>query len=133
MAEQLHFDLVSPEKRLFAGPVDMVTVPGAEGDFSVLAGHAPFMATIRPGAIAVHSGGSVKRTFIHGGFAEVTPQGLTILAEEAVDIAEVNPERLAADIQSARDAIADAGDEAARRLAEERLEKLQALKATMSV
>jgi len=132
MAEQLHFDLVAPERRLFAGSVDMVTVPGAEGDFSVLAGHAPFMATIRPGAIAVHADGKITRTFIHGGFAEVTAQGLTILAEEAVDLVDVDVEQLAADITAAQDAVSDAKEEADKRLAEDRLEKLQALKAVLS-
>ena len=66
MADKLHFDLVSPEKRLFAGPVDMVVAPGEEGDFGVLAGHAPFMSTIRTGAIEVHDGGAVTRTFKAG-------------------------------------------------------------------
>ena len=83
MADKLQFDLVAPEQRLFSGAVDMVVVPGTEGDFGVLPQHAPFMSTIRSGAIAVHDGGQVTRTFIHGGFAEVTPEGLTILAEEA--------------------------------------------------
>jgi len=132
MAEQLHFDLVAPERRLFAGPVDMVTVPGAEGEFSVLAGHAPFMATIRPGAITVHAGTGVTRTFIHGGFAEVTAEGLTILASEAVDLADVDPEQLSEDIRAAQDAVADAKDEAHKRVAEEELEKLQALRAALA-
>ena len=77
MADKLHFDLVSPERRVFAGEVDMVVVPGSEGDFGVLANHAPFMSTIRTGAISVHSGNDVTRTFIRGGFAEVTAAGLT--------------------------------------------------------
>ena len=65
MAEKLHFDLVAPEARVFAGEVDMVVVPGSDGDFGVLAGHAPFMSTIRSGAISIHAGGQVTRTFIH--------------------------------------------------------------------
>ena len=71
MADKLQFDLVSPEARVFSGEVDMVVVPGSEGDFGVLPGHAPFMSTIRTGSIEVHADGKIARTFIHGGFAEV--------------------------------------------------------------
>ena len=84
MAELLDFELVSPERRLAKAKVAMVVVPGVEGDFGVLPGHAPMMSTIRPGAIAIHEadgGPATMRFFIDGGFAEVTPEGLTILAE----------------------------------------------------
>ena len=87
---RLHFSLVSPERELFSGDVDQVDAPGSEGDFGVLAGHAPFMTTLREGFVFVYEG-SVKRAFeIHGGFADVTPEGLTILAESA----EERPERV---------------------------------------
>jgi F-type H+-transporting ATPase subunit epsilon len=84
MADKLHFSLVSPERELFAGDVDQVDAPGSEGDFGVFAGHAPFMTALREGEVAVHEGGSVTRYRIQGGFADVTPEGLTILAESAV-------------------------------------------------
>ena len=132
MAEKLQFDLVSPEERVFSGAVDMVVVPGGDGDFGVLPDHAPLMSTIRSGAIAVHDGGEVTRTFIHGGFAEVTPAGLTILAEEAMRLAEVDRDQAAQDLKNAREDVADAEDELERRLAEERVAKFEALAAALA-
>ena len=82
---KLHFSLVAPERELFAGDVDRVDAPGSEGDFGVLAGHAPFMTALREGQVTIHDGGSSRVFDIHGGFADVTPQGLTILAEHAVE------------------------------------------------
>jgi F-type H+-transporting ATPase subunit epsilon len=87
MAEKLHFSLVAPERELFAGDVDQVDAPGTEGDFGVLAGHAPFMTALREGRVSIHDGASVRVFEIHGGFADVTPEGLTILAEHAVESA----------------------------------------------
>jgi F-type H+-transporting ATPase subunit epsilon len=84
MADKLHFSLVSPERELYAGEVDQVDAPGAEGDFGVLAHHAPFMTALREGEVVVHNSGAVTRYRIEGGFADVTPEGLTILAESAV-------------------------------------------------
>lgn len=127
MADKLHFDLVAPEARVFAGEVDMVVVPGSEGDFGVLAGHAPFMSTIRSGAIAIHDGGQVTRTFIHGGFAEVTPDGLTILAEEAIDLTEIDPAEVERQLSEARQDLGQARDEAEERDAENLVHKLEAL------
>jgi F-type H+-transporting ATPase subunit epsilon len=86
MAEKLHFALVSPEKELFAGEVDRVDAPGSEGDFGVLAGHAPFMTTLKEGRVHVHNDGAQRVFEVHGGFADVTPQGLTILAEKADEV-----------------------------------------------
>ncbi|HEY9219145.1 MAG TPA: ATP synthase F1 subunit epsilon [Phenylobacterium sp.] len=85
MADRLHFSLVSPERELFSGEVDQVDAPGSEGDFGVLAGHAPFMTTLREGKVTVHDGGAKRAYEVRGGFADVTPQGLTILAESAVE------------------------------------------------
>ena len=85
MAEKLHFALVSPVKELFTGEVDRVDAPGSEGDFGVLAGHAPFMTALREGFVTVHEGDLLHRFEVKGGFADVTPQGLTILAEYARD------------------------------------------------
>src|SRR3546814_21176294 len=92
----LHFELVTPEKLLRSEDVHMVVVPGTDGDFGVLAGHAPFMSTIRPGAISIYrsEGATPERIFIDGGFAEVNEKGLTILAEGATPVAEVHPSKV---------------------------------------
>lgn len=87
MAEKLHFSLVAPEREVFSGEVDRVDAPGAEGDFGVLAGHAPFMTALREGVVTVVDGSSTRTFAIHGGFADVNAQGLTILAEHAVESA----------------------------------------------
>ncbi|CAN1539642.1 AtpC F0F1-type ATP synthase, epsilon subunit (mitochondrial delta subunit) [Caulobacteraceae bacterium] len=85
MADKLYFSLVAPEREVFSGEVDRVDAPGAEGDVGVLAGHAPFMTALREGVVVIHDG-SASRTFeIQGGFADVNAQGLTILAEHAVE------------------------------------------------
>ena len=121
MADKLQFDLVSPERALRSASVAMVVVPGAEGDFGVLAGHAPFMSTIRPGAINVYAdsiGDVPERIFIDGGFAEVSDTGLTILAERAMPVSEIDIEAVARDLAVAR----TAGD--TRRIAS--LEAMQA-------
>ena len=83
MAEKLRFSLVSPERELFSGDVDQVDAPGSEGAFGVLAGHAPFMTTLREGFVTIHDGDRLHRYEVQGGFADVTPAGFTILAEHA--------------------------------------------------
>jgi F-type H+-transporting ATPase subunit epsilon len=121
MADLFDFELVSPERRLAAGKVAMVVVPGSEGDFGVLPGHAPMMSTIRPGAIAIYDADSAtlsRRFFVDGGFAEVNDKGLTILAERATPIADIDPATVAADLAAAR----SAGDPAVMA----RLEAMQA-------
>jgi len=85
-----HFELVSPEKLLFSGDVEQVDVPGAEGDFGVLAGHAPFVSTIRPGILTVHASGGEKKIVVLGGFAEVSAAGLTVLADVAENLADID-------------------------------------------
>lgn len=87
MAAKLHFSLVSPQRELFAGAVDQVDAPGIEGDFGVLANHAPFMTTLKEGQIRVYNDGQVRIFDVRGGFADVTPDGLTVLAERAVEAA----------------------------------------------
>ncbi|MGA0605705.1 ATP synthase F1 subunit epsilon [Phenylobacterium sp. VNQ135] len=87
MADKLHFSLVSPERELFAGLVDQVDAPGSEGDFGVLANHAPFMTALKEGQVRVHHDGKVTVYDVRGGFADVTPEGLTILAEHASEAA----------------------------------------------
>jgi F-type H+-transporting ATPase subunit epsilon len=85
MADKLHFSLVSPERELFSGLVDQVDAPGSEGDFGVLVGHAPFMTALREGPVRVHNDGKVVTFDVRGGFADVTPDGFTVLAEHAVE------------------------------------------------
>jgi F-type H+-transporting ATPase subunit epsilon len=86
LAEKLHFSLVSPEREVFVGDVDQVDAPGSEGDFGVLAGHAPFMTALREGFVTVHIDDRLHRYEVQGGFADVSPAGLTILAEHVRDI-----------------------------------------------
>ena len=85
-----HFDLVSPEKLAFSGEVDQVDVPGVEGDFGVLAGHAPVVAAIRPGILTVITGGSKQKIIVLGGLAEVSDKGLTVLADVATSVEELD-------------------------------------------
>jgi F-type H+-transporting ATPase subunit epsilon len=86
MAAKLHFSLVSPERELFSGEVDQVDAPGSEGDFGVLAGHAPFMTTLKEGRVKAYDGDETLVFEVRGGFADVTPEGLTILAEYAAPV-----------------------------------------------
>jgi F-type H+-transporting ATPase subunit epsilon len=90
-----HFDLVSPEKLAFSGEVDQVDVPGVEGDFGVLAGHAPIVATIRPGILTVMSGGTQQKIIVLGGLAEMSDKGLTVLADVATSLEELDRARFA--------------------------------------
>ncbi len=85
-----HFDLVSPEKLAFSGEVDQVDIPGVEGDFGVLAGHAPVIAVIRPGVLTITSGGTQQRIIVLGGLAEVSDKGLTVLADVATSMADLD-------------------------------------------
>ena len=85
-----HFDLVSPEKMAFSGEVDQVDVPGVEGDFGVLAGHAPVVAAIRPGILTVITGGSKQKIIVLGGIAEISAKGLTLLADVATSLDELD-------------------------------------------
>jgi F-type H+-transporting ATPase subunit epsilon len=134
MADKLRFDLVSPERSLRSGEVHMVVVPGSEGDFGVLAGHAPFMSTIRPGAIQVfaEADAAPARIFIDGGFAEVNETGLTILAETAMPVEELDPETIARELQDAREDMRDAKSDAERTVAERRVVRFEAMQAAVT-
>ena len=131
MADKLHFELVSPERLLRSGDVHMVVVPGAEGDFGVLAGHAPVMSTIRAGAIEVveEEGKAAVRIFIDGGFAEVSDSGLTILAESAMPVAEIDVEATARALADAREDIRLAKSDAERHHAERLVSRYEAMQA----
>jgi F-type H+-transporting ATPase subunit epsilon len=128
----LHFELVSPERLLFSGDVAEVDIPGTEGDMGILPGHAPVLSTLRPGVITVtKDGGAKERIFVRGGFAEVNPQGLTVLAEVAVPIAELDAARVAQEVKDAQEDVADAQDDEARRRAQESLDHLLALQTAL--
>ncbi len=101
-----HFDLVSPERLVLSGEVDQVDVPGAEGDFGVLPGHAPFVAALRPGVLTVHAGGRTQRMIVLGGFAEVSAGSLTVLADLANSVEDFDRAILAARIKELEESIA---------------------------
>ncbi len=132
MPDTLHFELVSPEKLLRSAQVFMVVVPGTEGDFGVMPGHAPLVSTIRPGAIQVFAASMTdvpERIFIDGGFAEVGPGGLTILAESATPVAELDVEGAARDLAAAREQLRTASGEAETSAAEKRIARFEAMQA----
>jgi F-type H+-transporting ATPase subunit epsilon len=126
-----HFDLVSPEKLVFAGEVDQVDVPGAEGDFGVLANHAPLVATLRPGIMTIVEGGRTIRAVVSGGFAEVSEKGLTVLADMAVPVEDFDSAKLASAIKDTEEDLADATDDAARDKLQRKLEQFRALQAAL--
>jgi F-type H+-transporting ATPase subunit epsilon len=124
-----HFELVSPERLMFSGDVTQVDVPGEDGDFGVLAGHAPYVATLRPGVLIIYAEGAAKQQIVvRGGFAEVGPTGLTVLAQEVVPVEEIDPATTAQAIKDAEEDVADAKDDAARDKARRRLDHLITLK-----
>lgn len=132
MADKLHFDLVSPERLLLSENVDMVTVPGKEGDFGVLAGHSPMMTVLRPGVINVDEAGKPqRRIFVRGGFAEVTPAGLTVLAEHTIPVEELDQAKLDLEIGYAEEDVADAKSDDARLVAQEKLDHLRQLRQSL--
>ncbi len=133
MAEQkentLHFELVSPERLLMDASVSAVLVPGSEGDFMVLPNHAPVMSTIRPGVLDIYEGDSKtpERIFLRGGFAEVTPGSLVVLAEEAVPVKELSKSDLKQRITDAEEDLEDAKTDEDRRKAKEAIARLNEL------
>ncbi len=131
MTDKLAFALVSPERELFQGQVDQVVVPGTDGEFGVLPKHAPFMSTIKPGALRILNDGAERRVFVNGGFADVTPDGLTVLAEDAVDLADVDAASVEADLKNAREDLDGARDDARRAVAQAKLQRLEALRAAL--
>jgi F-type H+-transporting ATPase subunit epsilon len=126
------FDLVSPEKLLFSGLVDQVDVPGTEGDFGVLAGHAPLMTTLRPGILLLHREGGALKVVVTGGFAEVNPDGLTVLADLAVPVDDFDMAVLAGEIKDTEEGIAASKDDASRDKLARRLDQLKVLETTLA-
>lgn len=115
MAEKVEFELVSPERLLVSKPVDMVVVPGAEGDFGVLRGHAPLISTLRLGVIDIHdAGGVADRIFVAGGFAEVTAERCTVLAEQAIRVSDLSRGAIEGEIKGLRDRLAVADGDGER-------------------
>ena len=131
MAE-LHLEFVSPESVLFSGDVDQVDLPGAEGDMGILAGHAPLVTTLRPGIVTIYRGGAREPVVVIGGFAEVGPAGLTVLADRAVPRENFDTAMLAAEIKDAEEDVADAKDEAQRDKLTRHLEQLKTLQAALA-
>jgi F-type H+-transporting ATPase subunit epsilon len=127
-----HFELVSPERLVFAGEVNQVDVPGEEGEFGVLAGHAPYIATLKPGMLKIYgASGTPQRIVVRGGFAEVGPTGLTVLAETATPAEDFDPAMIAEAIKDAEEDITDAKSDVARDKARQRLEQMQSLRAVL--
>ncbi|MFT3732756.1 MAG: F0F1 ATP synthase subunit epsilon [Hyphomicrobium sp.] len=127
MAGTFRFELVSPERVLMSVDADQVVVPGSEGDFAVLAGHAPVISTLRPGVIDVTAGGVRKRLFVKSGFVEVDPSRLTILAEKAYDVDELSGATISDELKSAEAELAAAKDDSAKRMADTLVGELKRL------
>jgi F-type H+-transporting ATPase subunit epsilon len=128
----LHFELVSPARLLFSGEVASVTIPGTDGEMGILPGHAPVLSTLRPGVVTIsRDSGAAEKIFVRGGFAEVNPSGLTVLAETAIPLADLNADALAQEVKDAEEDVADAKDDETRRRASENLEHLKALQASL--
>lgn len=125
MADTFNFELVSPERLLMSEEVEQVDVPGSEGDFGVLAHHAPFISTLRPGLMKIRAGGRTSEIFVRGGLAEVRPNSLTVLAEQAIPIEEFDEGALAEEIRNAEEDVADARDPVALHKAEMQLAQLR--------
>ncbi|MEM9169746.1 MAG: F0F1 ATP synthase subunit epsilon [Pseudomonadota bacterium] len=120
MPEKLQFDLVAPERAIASVEADIVEAPGVEGMIGVLPGHAPFMTVLAPGCVTYTIDGAQTRIFVRGGFAEVTPAGLTILAEEAVPVAELDRSEIERRIKDCEEDLADADTTPETRLRAER-------------
>jgi F-type H+-transporting ATPase subunit epsilon len=125
---KVEFELVSPERLLVSEPVDMVVVPGAEGDFGVLVRHTPMVSNVRAGVISAHNGGQVtERIFVAGGFAEVTPSRCTVLAEQALPVAEIDRHAAEQQLKDAQEDLADAEGDEERQAAEREIAVAEAM------
>ncbi|WP_072395887.1 F0F1 ATP synthase subunit epsilon [Hyphomicrobium sp. CS1GBMeth3] len=129
MAQTFTFELVSPEKVLLSGEAEQVLLPGAEGDMTVLPGHSPLISTLRPGVVDVVLGGSKASVFVRQAFAQVEPERVTVLAEKAVDVAELTGAALSEALSQAEADLASAKDDAERLVANQAIDTLSRLKA----
>jgi F-type H+-transporting ATPase subunit epsilon len=128
----LHLDFVSAERVLFSGDVDQVDLPGAEGDMGILAGHAPLVTTLRPGVVTIFRDGKEEPIVVIGGFAEVSPAGLTVLADKAVPRADFDMAALAGEIKDAEEDVADSTDDAQRDRLARHLAQLKSLQTALA-
>ena len=128
----LHFEFVSPESVLFSGDVDQVDLPGSEGDMGILPGHAPLVTTLRPGIVTIFRGSQREPVVVIGGFAEVSPAGLTVLADRAVARENFDMALLAAEIKNAEEDVADCNDDAERDRLARHLDQLKALQTALA-
>jgi len=129
MAGTFKFELVSPERVLLSVDAEQVVVPGSEGDFAVLAGHAPVISTLRPGVLDVTAAGGRRRLFVKSGFAEVDPERLTVLAQKAYDVDDMSPAVIADELKVAEAELASAADDQSRRMADTLVSELKRLSA----
>ncbi len=129
MAGTFKFELVSPERILLSVDAEQVVVPGADGDFAVLPGHAPFITFLRPGVLDVTAGGTKSRVLVKGGFAEVDPTRLTVLAQSAYNVDELTGATLAKELASAEAELAAAGDDEAKMMADTLVMELKRISA----
>lgn len=126
----LHFELVSPARLLFSGEVSAVQIPGSEGEMTILPGHAPVLSTLKAGVVTItKTGGATERMFVRGGFAEVNASGLTVLAETATALVDLDSAAIARQIKDAEEDVADAKTDTARSKASETLDYLRAMQA----
>ena len=126
-----HFELVSPAKLVFEGPVDSVVVPGVEGDMTIMANHAALMTSLRPGIVTIADGKGARRLYVRGGFVDVNATGLTILAEQATPVEELSAEVIAKEMQDAEEDLRDAKTDEAKRKATEKLGQLRDVMAAL--
>ena len=131
MADKLHFSLVSPERQLMSQDVDEVDIPGSEGWIGVLPNHAPLMTTLAPGMVRIKTDGNEERIFVRGGFAEISPSGLTILAEEAMPAAELDAAAIAQRLKNAEEDLSDADTDEKKLAAQQSLDRLKELQAAL--
>jgi F-type H+-transporting ATPase subunit epsilon len=133
MAEAFKFELVSPERLLVSEQVESVVIPGAEGEMTVMANHAPVMTTVKPGVVSVRTAaGADARYVVFGGFADILPTGCTLLAESAVAVKDIDRADLARRIQEAKEDLADAKDDDSRTKAEQFLHQLTTLEGALA-
>ena len=125
------FELVSPERLLVSEQAEEVVAPGTEGEFGVLAGHAPLVSTLRPGILKILGPGQPQRIMVVGGFAEIGPEGLTVLADMAVPVEEVDPSVIDGQIKDTQEDLADAKSDAQRDKLRQKLDQLRAMQALL--
>jgi F-type H+-transporting ATPase subunit epsilon len=129
-----HFELVAPERLIFSGEVESVVVPGTEGEFTVLKDHAPVVSGLRPGIVVIEeTPAQTRRLFVRGGYAEIAPSGLTILADNALPLEDVDAQKLNDELEVFEEELSRAGTDEAKRIAAEKRDQLCELKASLKI